>query len=78
MTAAEHPVSPQEVMAYCDGALAADRSGVVEAHLSRCERCRQLRDEVHGTSRDLALWRVEEPPATLGAPAPALVFARLG
>ena len=34
MTAAEHPLSPEELMAYLDGELPAERATVVQTHVA--------------------------------------------
>jgi hypothetical protein len=68
MTAAEHPVNPEELMAYVDGELPVERSALVHAHLSDCDACQRLSGELRGVSRDLSRWRVEDTPKTLRAP----------
>ena len=68
MTAAEHPLSPEELMAYLDGELQAERATAVQSHLIGCDVCQRLSGELRGVSRDMARWQVEDAPATLMAP----------
>jgi hypothetical protein len=68
MRAPEHPITPEEVMAWRDDELSSDRAAIVAAHVSRCATCRQVGDHLDEVSRGLSRWGVEEPPATLRAP----------
>ena len=68
MTAAEHPLSPEELMAYLDGEVQAERAIVVQSHVAGCDVCQRLSGELRGVSRDMARWQVEDAPATLTAP----------
>ena len=68
MTAAEHPLSHEELMAYLDGELQPERAVVVHAHVAGCDLCQRLSGELRGVSRDMARWQVEDVPATLRAP----------
>lgn len=68
MKAAEHPLSPEELMAYLDGELQSERAAVVQAHVVGCDVCHRLSGELRGVSRDMAQWQVEDAPATLTAP----------
>jgi hypothetical protein len=68
MKAAEHPLSPEELMAYLDGELQSEQAAVVQAHLVGCDVCQRLSGELRGVSRDIARWQVEDAPATLRAP----------
>ncbi len=70
MKAAEHPLSPEELMAYLDGELQSERAAVVQAHVVGCDVCQRLSGELRGVSRDMAQWQVEDAPATLKAPSP--------
>jgi hypothetical protein len=63
----EHSPTPEELMAYLDGEVAPDRAAVIHAHVSACESCQQLRDELRQTSHELLRWGVEAAPATLRA-----------
>jgi hypothetical protein len=67
MTAAEHIVQPEELMAYLDGELSPERAKAVQTHVTSCTACQKVADDLRGVSRDLSEWRVEETPSTLGA-----------
>jgi anti-sigma factor RsiW len=68
MTAAEHVVQPEELMAYLDGELPPERAAMVLTHFPTCMVCQKVSDDLRGVSRDLAAWRAGDAPATLGAP----------
>jgi hypothetical protein len=70
MTAADHPVSPEDLMAYLDGELPIAQAAVVQAHVAGCDRCQRSSGELRGVSRDMARWQVEDAPATFTAPWP--------
>lgn len=67
MTAAHSP-TPEALMAYLDGELAAAASRDVLTHLAACDRCRRLADDLRGVSRDLRAWQAGDPPASLQPP----------
>src|SRR5687767_7085340 len=73
MKAAEHPhaLAPDELMAYLDGELAADRAAAAHAHLTDCAACQSLASALRNLSFDVRAWEVEAPPPRLTAPAPA-------
>ena len=73
MTAAEHPIAPEDVMAFWDGELPSERAAVVSAHVAGCDVCRRLGHDLSGVARDLSLWQVEQAPVTLRAPASTAV-----
>src|SRR5947209_20603430 len=68
MTVAEHAVNPEEVMAYLDGELPAERAAVVHAHMTSCDACQRLARELRGVSREVTRWSVEDAPAAFTAP----------
>jgi hypothetical protein len=68
MTAAEHPLSHEELMAYLDGELQPERAVVVHTHVAGCDLCQRLSGELRRVSQDMARWQVEDVPATLRAP----------
>ena len=53
------PISPEELMAYLDGELPADRAAVVAAHLEECRECHILAAEFKSISESLTAWEVE-------------------
>jgi hypothetical protein len=55
---AAHPVGPEEVMAYLDGELAADRAVAVSAHVDGCLECRKLVRDLQAVSRRMGDWEV--------------------
>ena len=72
MKAADHPVSPEDLMAYLDGELPHAQAAVVQAHVAGCDGCQRSSGELRGVSRDMSRWQVEDPPATFTAPWPPL------
>jgi hypothetical protein len=64
MNATIHPVAPEELMAFLDGELPADRAQSISAHIEQCGECRALADEMQHTAQDLAAWKIGVvPPA---------------
>jgi hypothetical protein len=62
-----HPIEPEEVMAYLDGELPADRASATAAHLGECTECQNRVSEFRNVSENLKTWRVQ--PAKSGMPA---------
>jgi protein-disulfide isomerase len=60
----EHP-DREAVMAWIDGELPVDERAMVQTHMDTCVACRQMADELRGTAKELAAWRVDAPPASL-------------
>ena len=71
MNDATHAVVPEEVMAFLDGELAAERAAVIATHLQTCAECSALATHFRGLSGQVAAWRVEQAPANLGEVASA-------
>jgi hypothetical protein len=67
MRVTNHPIEPEELMAYLDGELPADRAAVAAFHLETCEECQRATDDFRGVSMRLSTWQVE--PSALEAPA---------
>lgn len=65
MTASTHPFEREDVMAYLDGELSANRAAGVAAHLRECSECAALAEHLRDVSNQLANWSVEPAPATL-------------
>ena len=65
MTIATHPVKSEEIMAYIDGELSADRAEVVSTHIAECSDCHQIVDSFQSASRALANWTVPDASAAL-------------
>lgn len=53
-----HPVEPEELMAYLDGELSADRASATLAHLDQCVECQKLAADLRRVSQDLQAWEV--------------------
>ena len=70
MTAIEHPLSPDELMEYLDGELTVEQAAAVQAHVATCAGCQRLSVELHGVSRNLAQWQVEDPAGDVHVPEP--------
>ena len=67
MNSSTHPYEREEVMAYLDGELSADRASGVAAHLRECTECAELAEQMRGVSIHLTNWSVEPAPATLSS-----------
>jgi hypothetical protein len=65
MNATTHPFTPEEIMAFVDGELSADRVGLLSAHLSQCAECRKVEDSLRNTSLSLGSWTVTTVPSAL-------------
>jgi len=57
-TTAEHPVAPEEIMAFVDGELSAADAQAVAAHLDGCSACAGLASQFRGLSQSLTRWGV--------------------
>ena len=71
-----HPVAPEELMAYLDGELESERALAVHAHLTDCRACGTLAAELRGVSRQMAAWHVPGSQRELQAPNPLVVTRR--
>ena len=65
MTSSTHPFEQEEVMAYLDGELSANRAVSVAAHLRECTECAALAEQMRDVSIQLSNWSVEAAPASL-------------
>jgi hypothetical protein len=70
-----HPIDKQEVMAYLDGELPAERAAAVAAHLEQCAECRSAAEEFRSVGRQLLAWQVEASPAGFADPVRAALEA---
>ncbi len=68
MTAVEHALPHDELMAYLDGELSPARALAVHDHLEHCVTCQTLAAELRQVSRDVAVWQAQDPPLSLRAP----------
>jgi len=62
-----HPIEREELMAWHDGELSAERAAGVAAHVKVCDECLALVEELRRVSAQLAAWQVEPAPASLDA-----------
>jgi hypothetical protein len=61
MKTRNHPVEPEELMAYLDGELPHQRAAETAAHLEHCPECQTLAAELREVSHKLMAWQVETP-----------------
>jgi len=66
MSTTTHPFAPEEVMAFVDGELSADRAQSLTAHLDQCAECSALAGNFRRESLQIAGWQVEMVPERLG------------
>ena len=59
-----HPIEPEELMAYMDGELTADRATATAAHLGECTECQVLVAELRSVSQNLKTWKVKPLEST--------------
>jgi hypothetical protein len=64
-TTTQHPVAPEELMAYLDGELSPDRAAETASHLESCKECQTLVADLGGVSQKLIEWRIEAPEPIL-------------
>jgi hypothetical protein len=65
MNATTHPFTPEEIMAFVDGELSADRTQSLSAHLDQCAECSTLAIGFRGLSCQMTSWQVEIVPERL-------------
>ena len=63
MSTSTHPVAPEDVMAFRDGELSADRVEHVLSHIKDCPDCGKTADSLGTVSASLAKWTVPNIPA---------------
>jgi hypothetical protein len=59
-----HPIEPEELMAYLDGELTADRASAAAAHVGECAECQNFVAELRDVSQKLKAWQVEPLQST--------------
>lgn len=63
MNTTTHPVAPEDIMAFLDAELAADKAQSVSSHLEGCAECREIKDAFRSLSLSLSNWSIPvEPP----------------
>jgi hypothetical protein len=60
-----HPFDQEEVMAYLDGEISANRAAEIALHMQECAECQMLAASFRNLSQHLAAWEVESSPAQL-------------
>jgi anti-sigma factor RsiW len=60
-----HPFEQEEVMAYLDGEISADRASEIAQHMQQCAECQELAASFRNVSRELSVWEIEVSPARL-------------
>ncbi|HTQ85154.1 MAG TPA: zf-HC2 domain-containing protein, partial [Candidatus Solibacter sp.] len=60
-----HPFDREDVMAYLDGELTAERAAATAVHLEQCAECRALAASLRSLTSQLPQWEVEMIPATV-------------
>ena len=73
MNAAAHPFAPEEIMAFLDGQLSADRAQSISSHVNDCAECRTAIDAQRATAHSLENWTI--PAAPLDAQFETRLFA---
>ena len=58
----EHPIAQEELLAYLDGELAAERAAAAGEHLEGCADCQRLAGHLRSVSQRLTRWQVESQP----------------
>jgi hypothetical protein len=67
MSTATHPFTPEEIMAFVDGELSAERAQSLSAHLDQCPECSKVATDVRGLSGQMTSWEVGIVPERLSA-----------
>lgn len=60
MSRQSHTIEPEELMAYLDGELPAERALETASHLEHCRECQKLADDFRRLSREVLEWQVED------------------
>jgi anti-sigma factor RsiW len=60
-----HPFELEEVMAYLDGEISADRASEIAQHVQQCGECWELAAGFRNLSRELSAWEIEASPERL-------------
>jgi hypothetical protein len=62
MSATQHIIAPEEIMAHLDGELSVTQAQSVSAHLESCTACQELVTSLRSTSHTLSNWTVAAAP----------------
>ena len=77
MSTSRHPIEQEELMAYLDGELPADRASEALSHLELCPECQTLAADFRGVSQQLMAWEIESPEVGLSSEINAALGERL-
>jgi anti-sigma factor RsiW len=55
MSTTTHAFAPEEIMAFVDGELSADRAQSPSAHFDQCSECQQVAETIRSTSQKTAI-----------------------
>jgi hypothetical protein len=67
MPRTNHSIQQEELMAYLDGVVPADRAGAAARHLEHCRECQGLAADLQSVSRRLMEWQVEPIGQEMGS-----------
>ena len=77
MSTNRHPLEQEELMAYLDGELPADRATEALSHMELCPECQTLAADFRGISQALVAWEVESPEEGIPSEINAALVERL-
>jgi hypothetical protein len=77
MSTNTHPIEREELMAYLDGELPADRATEALSHMELCPECETLAADFRSVSRELLAWEVESPEVGISSAIRAALGERL-
>jgi hypothetical protein len=77
MSTNRHPIEQEELMAYLDGELPADRASEALSHQELCPECQTLAADFRGVSQELMAWEVESPEGGIPSEINAALEERL-
>jgi anti-sigma factor RsiW len=60
-----HPFELEEVMAYLDGEISADRASEIAQHMQQCAECHELAASFRNLAQELSAWEIEASPERL-------------
>ncbi|HLX83466.1 MAG TPA: DUF4349 domain-containing protein [Terriglobales bacterium] len=60
-----HTIEPEELMAYLDGELTADRAADTASHMKECAGCQEIVAGLQSVSRELKAWKVEDSQTSI-------------
>ncbi|HLK65614.1 MAG TPA: DUF4349 domain-containing protein [Bryobacteraceae bacterium] len=75
MPSTNHPVAPEELIAYLDGELPPDQAAITNEHLAQCRECQSIAADLQNVSRRMLAWQVEDSDRALRADLEAALAA---